>query len=72
MIPNAHISTFVVEGIWFIASGAMYAGVVLPFNVSLVLIFERPDFEIPKFPITRTSSPPYNFLIKMFSGFRSL
>lgn len=72
MIPNAHISTFVVDGKTFIVSGAMYAGVVLPFSVSSVLIFERADFETPKSPITRTSSSPYNLLIKMFSGFKSL
>jgi hypothetical protein len=72
MIPKAHISTFVVDGKSSIVSGAMYAGVVFPFNVSLVLIYERPDFEISKFAIIRTSSPPYNLLIKMFSGFRSL
>ena len=72
MIPNAHISTFVVDGKRPIASGAMYTGVVFPFNVSLFLIFERPDYEIPKSPIRRILIPPNNLLIKMFSGFKSL
>jgi hypothetical protein len=72
MTPRAHISTLVVYGYSLIVSGDMYAGVVNPYNVSVILIFSRSFLEIPKSPIIRTSSPLGSLLINMLSGFKSL
>jgi hypothetical protein len=72
MTPKAHMSTFVVDGISSIVSGAIYAGDVNPYNVWEFLIFSRSFFEIPKSPIRRISSPLGSLLINMLSGFKSL
>jgi hypothetical protein len=72
MTPRAHISTFVVYCFSSIVSGAMYAGVVNPYNFSVILIFKRSFLEMPKSPIRRILPLLGILLIKMLSGFKSL
>ncbi len=61
MTPNAHISTLGVDGYSTIVSGAMYAGVVNPFKVLVILIYYRYYFATPKSPIISMLSPLRSF-----------
>jgi hypothetical protein len=74
MIPNDHISIFIVECYPFSlsnTSGGEYARVYVDFKVSTVYVLYS-SFEVPKSAIFSILNPFYNSLIKMLAGFKSL